>query len=81
MELLQRWQRSSSIEEQAVLWHEMLSINAEQVTSIGIVAGVPQPVVVSERLKNVPQKGIYNWDPGAFFGMYRPDSFWLAAGR
>jgi peptide/nickel transport system substrate-binding protein len=25
----------------------------------------------------VPDKGIYNWDPGAFFGIYRPDHFWL----
>jgi peptide/nickel transport system substrate-binding protein len=79
MELLQRWQRSFVAEEQAKIWHEMLRINVEQVTSIGIVAGVPQPVVVSNKLRNVPQKGIYNWDPGAFFGMYRPDSFWLAA--
>ena len=50
------------------------------VTTIGIISGVPQPVVVNDRLKNVPETGIYNWDPGAFFGMYRPDSFWLASG-
>ncbi len=80
MEALQQWQRSFDPAEQARLWHEMLQINTEQVTSIGLVAGVPQPVVVSNRLKNVPEKGIYNWDPGAFFGMYRPDSFWLASG-
>lgn len=78
MELLQHWQRSFDPVEQTRLWHEMLQINAEQVTSIGIVSGVPQPVVVGNRLRNVPEKGIYNWDPGAFFGMYRPDSFWLA---
>ena len=39
---------------------------------------MPQPVVVSSRLRNVPRTGIYNWDPGAFFGIYRPDSFWFA---
>ena len=80
MELLRRWERSSSREEQENIWHEMLAINVEQMTTIGIVAGVPQPVVVNNRLKNVPLTGIYNWDPGAFFGMYRPDSFWLASG-
>jgi len=80
MALLQRWERSASIDEQRVIWNEMLQINADQVTSIGIVSGVPQPVVVSNKLKNVPLKGIYNWDPGAFFGMYRPDSFWLSSG-
>ncbi len=46
--------------------------------SIGLVANVRQPVVVSTRLRNVPRTGIYNWDPGAFFGIYRPDSFWFA---
>lgn len=80
MELLLRWQRSADVQEQTAIWHEMLAINIEQMTSIGIIAGVPQPVVVSGKLKNVPAKGIYNWDPGAFFGMYRPDSFWLASG-
>jgi peptide/nickel transport system substrate-binding protein len=26
----------------------------------------------------VPVEGIYNFDPGAFFGIYRPDMFWFA---
>ena len=37
-----------------------------------------QPVVVSNRLRNVPSDGVYNFDPGAFFGIYRPDMFWFA---
>ena len=43
---------------------------------IGIVAGVPQPVVINQTLRNCPAKGIYNSDPGAHFGTYRPDTFW-----
>jgi peptide/nickel transport system substrate-binding protein len=43
------------------------------------VRGVMQPVVVSNRLKNVPEKGVYNWNPGAHFGVYKPDTFWFAA--
>jgi peptide/nickel transport system substrate-binding protein len=39
---------------------------------------VRQPVVISNRLRNVPKEAIYNWDPGAFFGIYRPDAFWFA---
>jgi peptide/nickel transport system substrate-binding protein len=27
----------------------------------------------------VPEEGFYNWDPGAFFGIYKPDTFWLDA--
>ena len=55
----------------------MLQIWADEVFSIGTVAGVLQPVVVSDRLRNIPEKGIYNWDPGAFFGIYKPDQFWF----
>jgi peptide/nickel transport system substrate-binding protein len=32
---------------------------------------------VNRRLHNVPEHGIYNFDPGAFFGLYRPDTFWF----
>jgi peptide/nickel transport system substrate-binding protein len=40
---------------------------------------VPQPIVVSNRLRNVPERAVYNFDPGSHFGMYKPDRFWLAA--
>jgi peptide/nickel transport system substrate-binding protein len=55
----------------------MLQIWADETFSIGTVAGVLQPVVVSEKLRNVPEEGFYNWDPGAFFGVFRPDTFWF----
>jgi peptide/nickel transport system substrate-binding protein len=55
----------------------MLQIHADNTFVIGVVNGVSQPVVVRNTLKNVPEKGIYNWDPGAFLGIYRPDSFWF----
>ena len=45
--------------------------------SIGTVAGVSQPVVVSNNLRNVPENGIFGWDPGAQFGIYRMDLFYL----
>ncbi len=75
--LNQQWLVSASDDERASIWHRMLEINAEQQFTIGIVAGVPQPVVVSNHLRNVPEKGVYSWDPGAHFGICRPDSFWL----
>jgi peptide/nickel transport system substrate-binding protein len=27
---------------------------------------------------NVPKEGLYNWDPRAQIGIYRPDTFWYA---
>ncbi|MFC3227293.1 ABC transporter substrate-binding protein [Marinibaculum pumilum] len=71
------WLHAQDPAEKKRIWHEMLSLYTDQVFTIGVVAGVPQPVVVSRKLHNVPEEAIYNWDPGAFFGIYGPDSFWF----
>jgi peptide/nickel transport system substrate-binding protein len=72
------WTATTTRSEREKIWHEMLAIHADQVFTIGIVGGVPQPVVVSNRLRNVPVEGVYNWDPGAHLGVYRPETFWFA---
>jgi peptide/nickel transport system substrate-binding protein len=76
-ELYGNWLEATSEDDQARIWHDMLRIWADQVFSIGLIAGVLQPVVVNDKLKNVPSEGIYNWDPGAQFGIYKPDGFWF----
>ena len=69
--------KNATQEKRRKIWHRMLQIHADNTLTIGVVSGVPQPVVVDDRLHNVPQKGIYNWNPGAHFGVYKPDTFWL----
>jgi peptide/nickel transport system substrate-binding protein len=76
-ELYEDWLGTALQPDQSRIWHAMLQIWADETFSIGTVAGVLQPVVVSEKLRNVPEEGFYNWDPGAFFGVFRPDTFWL----
>ena len=71
------WRDALSDAERTSIWRRMLAIHAEQLFTIGILADVRQPVVISNRLRNVPAEGLYNWDPGAFFGIYRPDLFWF----
>ncbi|NQV55922.1 MAG: ABC transporter substrate-binding protein, partial [Rhodospirillales bacterium] len=71
------WRRARSQVERKKIWHRMMDIYSDQVYSIGLIASVPQVVVVNKLLRNVPKVAIYNWDPGAHFGVYRPDSFWL----
>ncbi|MGI9336249.1 MAG: ABC transporter substrate-binding protein [Gammaproteobacteria bacterium] len=71
------WVRAPNRAERMRIWRRMLEIRAEQVFTLGIVANVPQPVVVNKSLRNVPVKGIYNFDPGAHFGIYRPATFWF----
>ena len=77
MALYQSWTLSQTLEERQALWERMLEIHADQVFSIGLVALVPQPIVVAKSLRNVPLEAMYNWNPGAEFGIYRTDSFWI----
>ena len=55
------WIEALAPGRRAAIWRRMLDIHADQVYSIGIVAAIPQPVVVNARLRNVPERGIYNW--------------------
>ncbi|MEE8351382.1 MAG: ABC transporter substrate-binding protein [Rhodospirillales bacterium] len=77
-ELNEAWVIAVDRAEKEKIWHGMLSIFADQVFTIGIAAGVPQPVVINNQLRNVPEAGLFNWDPGAHFGIHRPDTFWFA---
>jgi len=71
------WRAATDRAEKEKIWHRILKIHADNMFTIGIVSGVPQPIVVKNRVRNVPVEGIYNWDPGAHFGIHRPDTFWL----
>jgi len=82
VKLFEEWRNSGSADEREKIWLRMLTINANEVYTIGIVTRALQPVVVRDNLRNVPVEGIYSWDPGAYFGMYHPDTFWIdTAGR
>ena len=77
MELFHQWERATTDDERAAAWREMLQIHADQVFAIGTLNEAPQPIVVSKRLRNVPEKGLWAWDPGAHFGIHRIDEFWF----
>lgn len=76
-DLFDAWMAASGSDDHARIWHDMLSLWSKEVYSIGLIAGVQQPVVVNTRLRNVPDDGMYNWNPGAHFGIYKPDGFWF----
>ncbi len=77
VDLYREWEVAKGYAAREKIWLEMLGINADQVFTIGIVSRAPQPIVVSDALRNVPAEAVYSWDPGAYFGMYRPETFWL----
>ncbi|MCL6414844.1 ABC transporter substrate-binding protein [Aestuariirhabdus sp. Z084] len=79
--LVEDWERSRNRQQRWDIWQEMLKIYSNQVFSIGTVTGIMQPIVVSNDLRNVPAQGWYSWEPGSYFGVYNPDTFWLIKSR
>jgi peptide/nickel transport system substrate-binding protein len=75
------WETATSQDERARIWRRMLELHADQVFTIGLIAAIPQPVAIGRKLRNVPKQAIYSWDPGAYFGVYKPDTFWIARGK
>ena len=71
------WLTSTDREQQREIWHAMLKTYTDQVFTIGTVNNTRQPVVASRALRNIPEEGIFTWEPTAYFGVYRPDTFWL----
>ncbi len=80
MELNHDWNMATDDATRTAIWDEMLSIHADQLYGIGILNEAPQPVVVNNTLKNVPETAIWAWDPGAHFGVHRMDEFFFADG-
>ena len=78
MELAHDWDRATTKQQRDAAWREMLAIHADQIYGIGILAEAPQPIVINNALRNVPNDAIWTWDPGAHFGIHRPDEFYFA---
>ncbi|NIA69557.1 ABC transporter substrate-binding protein [Pelagibius litoralis] len=76
--LYEAWASGPEEAAQAKIWQRMLQIHADQVFTIGLLGAVRQPVVVNADLRNLPAEAVYLYDPGAYFGRYRPDTFWFA---
>ncbi len=81
MEHYTSWLNASNNDQKRKAWRNILSINSENIFTIGIIAGTIQPIVHLNNLNNVPTQAIWNWNPGAHFGSYRPDLFWFSNER
>jgi peptide/nickel transport system substrate-binding protein len=77
LDYLEKWEQASGPAGRRRAWHDILEATAEGVFSIGTVNGTRQPVVVGPRVRNVPRHGYYAWNPGGYFGLYRPETFWI----
>lgn len=74
--LLTEWYNATEKDERRQIWDEILQIHSDNVFVIGLIAGVYQPIVVKDGLRNIPEEGMWNWDPGAHFGIYGLDRVW-----
>jgi peptide/nickel transport system substrate-binding protein len=74
--LYQDWRLATDEETRRAVWDEILQTYCEQVYTIGLISAVFQPIVADAELRNLPTEAVYNWEPGAHFGIYRPDTFW-----
>jgi peptide/nickel transport system substrate-binding protein len=79
-DLYAQWRKTPDSQARADIWHRMLSLYTSQVFSIGIVNSTLQPIVVSAKLRNVPDKVLYSFDPTCYFGVYGMDTFWFEKG-
>jgi peptide/nickel transport system substrate-binding protein len=77
LELYETWLSTAGEAQKTAIWHDMLSLHADQLWSIGTIAGALQPIVVRNGLINLPKEAIYSWDPTSLLGIYRIDEmFW-----
>ena len=77
LDLLGRWKRAVDTEARAQAWNSMLALYTDQVFSIGIVNSALQPIFSTTRMRNLPEDGLYSFNPTSYLGIYRPDTFWL----
>jgi peptide/nickel transport system substrate-binding protein len=77
MDYLREWETTTDPAVRRKAWDQILAVNADEVFSIGTVNGIRQPVVVGPKVRNVPKEGYHAWDPGGYFGLYQPDTFWI----
>ena len=57
----------------------ILRSQAENLWTIGTLGLAPQPVVVSNRLRNVPERGYFGWDNRMVLP-YHPETWFLEGG-
>ena len=79
--LYRRWMSTSNDAEQTRIWKEMLQNHAENLWSIGTVAGAIQPIVLKVGLRNLPKRAIYSWEPTSMLGIYRIDELYWDLGK
>lgn len=77
---IERWERmkvTQDMAEKQRLGNEILASQAENLWTFGTVGEVPTPMAVSNKLRNLPERGGHDWSIGAWTGPQHPATFYL----
>ena len=69
--------RTSDQEERIEMGKKILQSQAENLWALGVIGLGPHPVIVSDRLRNVPRDGYWGWD-SRWSWPYYPETWYLA---
>ena len=68
--------RTSDLQERIAMGKKILQSQAENLWALGIIGLGPHPVIVSNRLRNVPRQGYWGWD-SRWSWPYYPETWYL----
>jgi peptide/nickel transport system substrate-binding protein len=77
MQLYHQWEATVNLAEQRKIWQQMLLIHRQNIFTIGLIAAPLQPISLNKNIQNLPDDGMWNWNPGAHFGVYGLDRVWF----
>lgn len=77
LELWEITKQSGDQEEVAAAAREIQQIHAENVWSVSTIGSVPAPVIVTNRLRNVPETGTLAFD-WVYLARYNPEQFFIS---
>jgi peptide/nickel transport system substrate-binding protein len=63
-------------EEQVKLWHEIMELNRENLWTVGISTDAPQPVIVKNNFRNVPEDAVSDFQM-LTIGNMTPEQFYI----
>lgn len=78
-QLIDWWEilrRTADINERIAAGKQILQSQAENIWAIGIIGLGPHPVIVHNRLKNVPRNGYWGWD-SRWSWPYYPETWYI----
>jgi peptide/nickel transport system substrate-binding protein len=79
--LIQKWNRMRTLPsdsaEYVTIGKELLKAQADNLWVVGILTGGPQPVIVSNRMGNVLENGIYTYQTLIYAQYSRADSWYI----